>query len=112
MGKSPSRTPRGYDGVGCTNQHVSDILPKVLKGIHKHAQDQSLLILSAWSTIIGPQLAPMTKAVMFKEGVLMVKVKNSTLYSLLVRHDKPKLLGRLRAQFPKVDIKNIDFRIG
>jgi hypothetical protein len=41
-----------------------------------------------------------------------VKVKNSTLHSLLSQNDKPRILQLLRQQFPNAEIKNIYFRIG
>lgn len=70
------------------------------------------MILSAWPEIIGPRLAGMAEACAFNDGVLLVKVKNSTLYSLLSQSDKPKLINTLRQKFPNVSIKNIVFRIG
>ena len=82
MGKSIRRTPKGYDGTGLTTHKVSDLLPQVLARIGDVYQDRPDLILSAWPEIIGQKLAPMTQAVSFVEGVLSVKVKNSTLHSL------------------------------
>lgn len=75
-------------------------------------QDQPGLVLAAWPGLVGPQVASMTQAVQFHEGILRVKVHNSPLYSLLTQHEKQRLLRNLRAQFPKVEIKNILFRIG
>lgn len=87
-------------------------MPAVLSRISETFSDRPDLILAAWDEIIGERLAPMTKAVSFVDGVLTVKVKNSTLYSLLSNHDKPKLLEALRAKFPKIKIKTILFKIG
>lgn len=70
------------------------------------------LILAAWPKIIGPSLSPMTQAVFFESGILTVKVSNSTLYSLLVQHEKTRVLQVLRETFPGVEIKNIVFRLG
>ena len=70
------------------------------------------LIVAAWPEILGEKLSPMAEAVAFADGVLQVKVKNATLYSLLVQHERIKLLGHLRRKFPKVEIRNIIFRIG
>ena len=58
---------------------------------------------------MGEKMAPMTKPVSFADGVLTVKVKSSTLYSLLVAHEKPRLLGRLKEKF---SIRNLVFRVG
>lgn len=95
-----------------TNKLLSQLLPKVLRKIGEEYQDRPDLILAAWPQIIGEKLAPMATAVAFSEGVLTVRVKNSTLYSLLVQHEKVRLLKSLREKFPSVAIRNIIFRIG
>lgn len=106
------RIPRNYDGPEVTTHHLHDIMPSVLSHISTTFADRPDLILAEWPNIIGKTLAPMTEAVSFIDGVLTVKVKNSTLYSLLCHHDKPKLLEALQKKFPKIRIKTILFRIG
>ena len=54
----------------------------------------------------------MTEAISFKDGVLTVKVKNSTLHSLLTQYDKPRILNSLKQKFPTAGIRNVHFRIG
>lgn len=68
--------------------------------------------MAAWPEIIGPKFAPMTQALSFEEGVLTVTVRNSSLFSLLTQHDKPRLLKSMQAKLPSTTIKNIYFRIG
>lgn len=87
-------------------------MPAVLGKITETFIDRPDLIFASWPDIIGERLAPMTEAVSFIDGVLTVKVKNSTLYSLLSKNDKPKLVQALKAKFPKIPIKTILFRIG
>lgn len=106
------RTPRGYDGSELTTHRIGDILPSIIDQISETFADRPDLILASWPDLIGSRLAPMTQAVSFDDGVLVVKVKNSTLYSLLNQNDKPKLVLALRKKFPKVEIKTILFRIG
>lgn len=106
------RTPKNYDGTEVTTHNLSDVLPVVLSKVGDSFRDRPDLILAAWPDLIGPKLAPMTQAHSCQDGVLVVIVKNSTLYSLLCRHEKQNILARLRQKFPKVDIKNIVFRIG
>jgi Dna[CI] antecedent, DciA len=91
---------------------MTDLLPCVLAKIGEVYQQRSDLILAMWPDIIGPKLAPMTQAISFSDGVLLVKVKNSTLHSLLNQNEKFRLLSLLRKKFPNVEIKNICFRIG
>lgn len=106
------RTPRGYDGPRSTSHHIKDLLPSVLQSIGEVYQDRGDLILAAWPAIVGEKLAPMAEAISFHEGILCVRVKNSTLYSLLRQKDKPRLLRSLKGKFPNTDIKNIVFRMG
>jgi hypothetical protein len=106
------RTPKYYDGTDTTTHHVNQLLPSVLSQIGKVYCQRSDLVLAAWPSVIGPQLAAMTQAVSFIDGVLIVKVKNSTLHSLLSQNDKPRIVSILRQRFPNVEIKTIYFRIG
>jgi hypothetical protein len=114
MGKKEGtkRLPRGYDGTQSTNREMRKILPRILGQIGELHRERPDLILAAWPEIIGGQLAQMTKAVSFEEGVLFVKVNNSTLYSVLSQHEKGRLVKCLRERFPAVEIKNIVFRLG
>lgn len=84
----------------------------VLKGIAKRVEQEPSALLEAWPHIVGPTLAPLTQAVAFVDGLLTVKVSDSTLFALLSRHERPLLLRNLRERFPKTSIKNIVFRIG
>lgn len=110
--KHPQRTPRGYDGPGSTTHRFGDLLTTVVADISETYQERPDLVIATWPSIIGQKLAPMTQAVSFVEGILTVKVKNSTLHSLLSQHDKPKILLSLRQKFPKLTINNVVFRIG
>lgn len=112
MERKRRRTPKDYDGTAVTTHHVSELLTSVLANIGETYQDRPDLLLAAWPEVIGTKLSPMTQAVSFSDGVLLVKVKNSTLHSLLSQHDKPRILSTLRQMFPKITIKNILFRIG
>lgn len=112
MKRSLYRTPKGYDGTETTSRSVSDVLGAVMSKIGVAFKDRPDLILEAWPSIIGPQLAAMTQAVSCVDGVLTVKVKNSTLHSLLSRNEKHKLLAALKSRFPTGGVRNIVFRIG
>lgn len=99
-------------GTKPTGKKVKDLLPEMLSEISKTYQERPDLILTFWPEVIGEKLAPMTQALSFREGVLTVKVKNSALYSLLVQHEKARLLKKLCERFPSSGIRNIIFRIG
>lgn len=112
MKKNNRRLPKGYNGTHLTTKFVGDVLPYVLSAIQKKHEERHDLILSAWPNIVGEKLAKFTKPESFIEGVLKVRVNNSTLYSLLVHSEKEKLLTLLRSKFPKVLIERIFFRMG
>ena len=96
-----------------TTRKLGEILPTVLHKLEARYQANPQAVLEAWPQIIAPELAPMTLAVSFEDGVLFVKVKNSTLLSLLSNsHDKQTLINTIRNKFPGICIRNIVFRIG
>lgn len=110
--KRTQRTPKNYDGTQVTTRRISDLLPQVLSSIGTRYQDSPDLVLAAWPEVIGQKLAPMAEALSFNDGVLLVKVKNSTLHSLLNQHDRERILNNLRTKFPSVIFKKVVFRIG
>lgn len=106
------RFPKRRNPRSLTSRHLQDILPTVLREVNQLHAERPDLVLSGWQQVVGPNLEGMTEAVSFFEGVLLVKVKNSTLHSLLHQYEKRRLLRELRQKFPRVDIKNIVFRVG
>lgn len=109
---SSYRKPKNYDGSQVTTRQVSDLLGKALSRIGHSYEARPDLVLASWKEIVGPTFASMTEAVSFQDAILHVKVKNSTLYSLLNQNDKPRLLNILRKKIPRVLIKTIVFRMG
>lgn len=112
MKKRFRRTPRAYDGVGRTSHRLHEVLPVILHNIGEIYKERGDLVLAAWPEVIGQKLAKMTEATAFDSGILYVKVRNSTLYSLLSQNDKPRILKSLRGKFPSTKIRNIVFRMG
>lgn len=106
------RLPRNYDGCRVTTRHLRDLMPGVLGKITENFSDRPDLILAAWPDIIGSHLAPMTQAVSFVDGVLLIKVKNSSLYNLLHTRERARLIHAIKAKFPKIIIKTILFKSG
>jgi hypothetical protein len=100
------------DETKTTSKHLSQLLPRFLKEVSKSTQKRPDLLLAAWPEVIGEKLAPMTRAVSFEQGILLVKVKNSTLYSLLSQHEKGRLLKGLKERFPHAGIRDLLFRAG
>lgn len=112
LNKVNRRTPKNYDGTALTTHKMNDLLSNILSKIGESYEARPDLILTVWPEVIGQKLALMTQAVSFNEGVLIVKVTNSTLHNLLSQYEKPRILNDLRRRFPRIEIKNIVFRIG
>lgn len=106
------RTPKNYDGTAVTAHRMDHILNEMFLNISDKYQDRPDLILTAWPSVVGDKIAPMTEAVSFQEGVLLVKVKNSTLYSLLCQKERGRLMGALKKKFPKVELRALHFKMG
>ena len=88
---------------------MADLLPDMMNELGKKAGDPKEEIFKFWRELMGENRASMTEPVNFVDGILTVKVKSSTLYSLLVAHERPRLLGRLQEKF---SIRNLVFRVG
>lgn len=106
------RVPRNYDGATPTGRQIKELLPGILSDLSAKLSDKPDQILDAWPEIVGKRISKMSHAVSFEDGVLKVRVKNSTLNSLLVEHEKPRLVAAFRKRFPKVTFRDIFFRIG
>ena len=105
-------TVRKNKAIRPTGKRLDELLPKVMKKIGQMHKVRPDLVVSIWPAVIGTRFASMTQAVSFEEGILTVKVKNSTLLSLLEAHEKPRLLNKFKEKFPQVTFRNIVFRIG
>ncbi len=105
-------TLRKNKAIRPTGKRLADLLPKIMSKIGKMHKVRPDLVVSAWPEVIGKRFVSMTQAVSFVEGILTVKVKNSTLLSLITAHEKPRLINKFKVKFPQVSFRNIVFRIG
>ena len=108
--KDPKKA--GPPGTQVTTHRVGDLLHLFLEKLVQQQAYQGEQIMAVWPEVIGGQFASMTKAVSFIDGVLLVKVQNATLYSLLSQYERPRLLGLLKKRFPQTEIRALLFRIG
>jgi hypothetical protein len=104
-----NRTPRHYCGIQNPAKKMADLLPDVLQELGKKTGNRKEEVFAFWFELIGEKMAPLTDPVSLVEGVLTVKVKSSTLYSLLCQHEKARLLAKLQEKF---SIRNLIFRVG
>lgn len=103
------RTKRNYDGVIPTGKKMSDLLPQVMQEIHQKRGDDRERIFQFWFSLIGEKMAMLTQPISLKNGVLTIKVKSATLYALLCRHEKERLLKTMQEKFP---LHDLSFKVG
>lgn len=104
-----SRTPRNYQGTENPGKKIQDLLPGLLAEMGRKTEDPREEVFRTWFALMGEKMAPLTEPLSLADGVLTVKVKSSTLYSLLCLHEKPRLLKQMQEKF---SIRNIIFRVG
>jgi hypothetical protein len=105
--------PLSQEGSATTSRHIKDVAERYLAHLEQKLQTKPREVLEFWPKVIGPAFAGMTRAEKFEEGVLYVRVKNSTLLSLLhTLSERKRLVEALRLAAPGVEIKDISFRIG
>lgn len=112
MKKTLKRTPKNYNGKEFPVKKVDDLLEGYLQKISPKWLQEKDEVFKAWFAIIGKRLGSFTEPISFENGVLIVKVTNQTLYSLLCTQEKPRLLREMAKKFSKTRVKNILFRIG
>ena len=93
------RTPKFYDGTAKTAKTLEDLLPEFLKGLKPGRGMKDEEVFKFFKTLVGDSMAPMTEPESLIDGVLTVKVKSSTLYSLLRGPDRSRLEKELREKF-------------
>lgn len=102
------RTPRSYSGTGRTNHELKDVLGSLLPEVERSVADRAPAVYEEWKRVVGDKMAPFTEPVSLVRGTLTVKVKGSTLYSVLMS-EKGRLLGELQRNFPHV--QTLVFRV-
>jgi len=112
MGRVIKRIPKNYDGNRPTGRQIRELLPKILGKLSNQYHEKFYQLVWDWPSIVGEQIGKMTRAVSYESGILKVYVSNSTLYSLLVEHEKPRLINIYKKKFPKACFRDIFFKIG
>ncbi|MBI3508172.1 MAG: DUF721 domain-containing protein [Chlamydiia bacterium] len=102
------RVPRNYNGTHNPAKQIRDLLPEFLSALGRKTGDVRQEVFAYWQELLGETLAPMTEPISLIEGVLTVKVKSSTLYSVLCQHERPRLLKQLQERY---SVQKIVFRV-
>ncbi len=91
---------------------VSEALVKVMKTLGLQERLTESQILNAWREIVGEWLAVHTCPDRLRDGVLYVRVVQSSVQFEVDRNWKPKIIQNLKARFPGTRIREIKFRVG
>jgi len=95
-----------------TNKKLSDLLNEVKKEVLKESFSEEVDLNQIWKLIVGDEIFELTKVISFKEGVLLIQTQSSALTHLLARVERPKILARIRSDFPFLKVKSLMFRSG
>ena len=110
--RSVGRVPRGYDGKKPTGRLIGTMTDSILNQISKKFDAKPQNIYNVFLTLMNDQVRPLVKPYNFHNGVLVVKVKNGTLLSILATQERGRLISEMRAKLPRAEIQNIVFQIG
>jgi len=93
-------------------QAVGDTLEKVMRQLGLQERLTESQILAAWKDIVGDWFALHTCPDRIRDGVLYVRVVQSSIHYELDRNWKPKIIQKLKARFGPSRVRDIRFRIG
>ena len=93
-------------------QAVGETLEKVMRQLGLHERLTESQILSAWKDIVGEWFALHTCPDRIRDGVLYVRVVQSSVHYELDRNWKPKIIQKLKARFGASRVRDIRFRVG
>ena len=93
-----------------TSKFLKDLLKDVQNGLEKDDKHQEVNIHEIWAKIIGEKLSGLTQVKSLNNGILVIKVNSSSLNQLLSTTEKPKILLKLKTQYPFLRIKNVVFK--
>ena len=91
---------------------VGETLGKVMQKLGLQERLTEVQILSAWKEIVGEWFALHTCPDRIRDGVLYVRVVQSSVHYELDRNWKPKIVQKLKARFGANRVRDIRFRIG
>jgi predicted nucleic acid-binding Zn ribbon protein len=106
---------RGYresPGSPDRAQPVGDSLEKVMRKLGLDERLTEGQILAAWKQIVGDWFALHTCPDRLRDGILYVRVIQSSIHYELDRNCKSRIIQKLKARFGATRIRDIRFRLG
>ncbi len=106
---------RGYTErppIAESAQPVAVTLEKVMRKLGLEDRLTEGQILAAWSDIVGEWFALHTCPDRIREGILYVRVVQSSIHCELDRNWKPQIVRKLKSRFGAARIRDVRFRVG
>ncbi len=91
---------------------VGQTIEEVMRQLGLEERVTEFQILSAWKEIVGEWFALHTCPERIRDGVLYVRVVQSSVHIELDRNWKPTIVKKLKARFGAGRVRDIRFRIG
>jgi predicted nucleic acid-binding Zn ribbon protein len=91
---------------------VGDTLEEVMRKLGLQDRLTESQILRAWKEIVGEWFALHTCPERLRDGVLFVRVVQSSVHYELDRNWKPKIIQKLKTRFGGGRVRDIKFRVG
>ena len=101
----------GQSETKLTNKFLKDLLKTHQKELTKSASPE-MDLQQVWSQIVGAKMAQVTEVKSLNQGILVIKVASAPLSQLLSTTERPKILAKIKSDYPHLKIKNVVFRTG
>jgi hypothetical protein len=101
-----------YSHSKITNKFLKDLLPAATEQLLDPGHKSAYNIDNIWMELVGEKMAKLTSIQSFNQGIMVVKVKGASLNHLLSTTEKPKILAKLKTNYPFLKVKNLVFRSG
>jgi predicted nucleic acid-binding Zn ribbon protein len=91
---------------------LRDILGRVFTSRGWGRQQERLRLEQAWADAAGPELAPHTRVVALRRGVLEVEVDSAVLLHEMAQYHKRRLLEQVRSRLAGSPVNDLRVRAG
>ena len=91
---------------------VGDVMESTLKGLGLDRRCDQEAMLTAWSEVVGDNIANNAQPLEVRRKVLVVQVLQPSIHYVLAQQMKGAILAKMQERFGSNNIVDIDFRIG
>lgn len=91
---------------------LDGLLSNFLTRVEEKYKKNPCYIKDLWFEVLNNKFANMTEVVSFEKGTLTIKVKSSTLFSILNNYEKDHLLKKMQQKVSNKIIQQLIFKIG